>query len=169
MADRQTGFDWDDALRRGAFAHTTPASRVPEPGSASARPSAGSPRRASTRMAPAAVESRRSGRTATRGPGVPGDGMLVYRDALRRIQPATDHQVSAFVRTALGLDGRDHVAWGLSSINGRRNDWTDLEPDCIQAVGKVRPPGGRASRTLWQIRPGSLADTTPSPAKGGLR
>lgn len=164
MSTAQPGFDWDAELRRGAFAHQPPAPAAPAP---VATPPAAAPVR--TRMAPEAVAARRSGRRATRGPSQPGEGMLVYRDALRRLQPATDHQVSAYVRTALGLDGRDHVAWGLSSVNGRRNDWLELQPDCIQAAGRVRTPGARASRTLWQIRPGSLADTTPSPAKGGHR
>ena len=174
MIDHSPGFNWDDELRKGAFG-TGPAHQggqdAEHPAAPLVPPTAQEHPVAPPRavMEPAAVESRRSGRQVTRGPGTPGDGWFVYRDALRIIQPATDHQVSAYVRTMLGLDGRDHIAWGLSSINGRRNDWCDFDPGCIQAAGKVRPPGGRASRTLWQIRPGSKADTLPSPSKGGAR
>jgi hypothetical protein len=112
-----------------------------------------------TRMAPAAIQARRSGRTATRSVTHPSDAMRVYRDTLRALQPATDHQVSAAIREALGLGSRDDAAFGLSSVNGRRNDWLDLQADCIEAVDRVKAPGARTSRTRWRIKAGSLADT----------
>jgi hypothetical protein len=158
MIDRSPGFDWDEALRKGAFG-TGPARSAdapPAPDAEPAPPAPVAPSRA--RMAPIAREMRRAGREPHARVAPPGDGMLVYRDMLRRIQPATDHQVSSAIRVALDLDGRDHVAWCLSSVNGRRNDWLELDPTCIEAVGKLKVPGSRG-RTLWRIKAGSIADT----------
>lgn len=96
-------------------------------------------------MAPAAIEARREGHAAQRGPRRPTRSMLLYRDALRAIQPATDHDVAA----RAGLP--------LASVNARRADWLALDPTCIEAVDRVK--SAHASRARWQIRPASIADT----------
>lgn len=106
----------------------------------------------SATMAPAAVQARRSGRATQTGQRQPTRSMLAYRDALRRVQPATDHAVAE----AAGLP--------LASVNGRRNDWLAMDPVCIDAVDRVPALwNGIGSRTRWRIRPGSMADTAEAP------
>ena len=111
---------------------------------------------ARVRMAPSAIEARRSGRAGTRVITKPSAPMLVYRDALRAIQPATDHEVSAYLRRLEGLPA-DSARWGLSSCNGRRGDWLALDLECIVAVDRVKVGG--ATRARWQIVRGRIADT----------
>jgi hypothetical protein len=101
----------------------------------------------SVTMAPAAIQSRRSGRARHTGQRQPTRSMLAYRDALRACQPATDHRVTACGGLA------------LSAVNGRRNDWLALDPTCIDAVDRVQSEGYHVTRTRWRIRPGSIADT----------
>ena len=115
------------------------------------------------RMAPSAIEARRSGRAGQRVITTPSAPMLVYRDALRAIQPATDHAVSAYLRQRERVPA-DSARWGLSSINGRRNDWLALDPTCIEAQDRVK--AGGATRARWVIRRGSIADTA---LRGGHR
>lgn len=118
---------------------------------------------ASVRMAPSAIEARRSGRAGKRVITTPSAPMLVYRDALRAIQPATDHEVSAYLRQREGVL-TESSRWALSSINGRRGDWLSLDPTCIEARDRVK--AGGATRARWIIRRGSIADTA---LRGGRR
>jgi hypothetical protein len=96
----QQPFDWAAALAKG------PVAKTPDVRDAT-RPVAP----ARVRMAPAAIEARRSGRKATKGVTKPSAPMLVYRDALRAIQPATDHEVSAYLRQLEGVPA-ESARWG---------------------------------------------------------
>jgi len=107
------------------------------------------------RMAPSARQARRSGHRPHKGVTTPSAPMLVYRDALRAIQPATDHEVSAYLRRQEGVPA-ESARWGLSSVNGRRGDWVTLDPTCIEAIDRVK--AGGATRTRWAIRRLSIAD-----------
>lgn len=111
---------------------------------------------ARVRMAPSAIEARRSGRAGKRVITTPSAPMLVYRDALRVCQPASDHHVSDYLRRLEGVPA-DSARWGLSSMCGRRNDWLALDPECIEAHDRVK--AGGATRARWVIRRGSIADT----------
>lgn len=106
------------------------------------------------RMAPAAIQARRA--TAPRVVAQPTDGMRAYRDGLLAIEPATDHAVSAHLRQRHGITNPEDMRFGLTTMNGRRNDWLELDPTCIEAVGRVKV--GRAWRTQWRVRRGSVAD-----------
>lgn len=130
-----TPFDWSAALAKGAVARDEELAPT------------------SLTMAPTAVQARRQSRPAPSGIT---EAMRDYAAALQRIEPATDHEVSALLRRELGITDPLNARWSLTTINARRNDWLKLDPICIEAVGRER--AGRAWRTRWRVRPLSVAD-----------
>ena len=91
-----------------------------------------------TLMPPSAIQARRSGHQRVRAQVT--ESMGIYREALIRFGPCTDQELS------------ERAGLPLSSINGRRNDWLDYQPERIVAVRSVLhhwKTGKRTKRTIW--------------------
>ncbi|MGE0445660.1 MAG: hypothetical protein AB7P99_10565 [Vicinamibacterales bacterium] len=105
-------------------------------------------------VAPVARQARASGRAVGRATRT----MLAYRDALRRLGPATDAAVAAV------------LGWGVSSCCGRRGDWNALAPKdrpVVVAVDRVRV--GPATQCRWRWVGGPEADAVVSSASEASR